>query len=133
MTLPRSAIEDHHSVSGIPGVISHFPNCHVATIRGSLWSALLKLIGKEGERIMLDLLLECGIFLPIEKGENNFYQLSGKHVGFLNLTVYLMFRRCRNPVARFTTACNITYWTYCPGTRETNFDSYITFTKGHNN
>jgi hypothetical protein len=34
-------------------------------------------MGKEGERAMIDLLLDCGIFLPVENGRGNYRQLSG--------------------------------------------------------
>ena len=32
---------------------------------------------------MLNLILECGIFLAAEKGVDNLYQLSGKTIQFL--------------------------------------------------
>jgi hypothetical protein len=36
------------------------------------------MLGKAGDGIMLGLVLECGIFLPIEGERGNFYQLSGE-------------------------------------------------------
>jgi telomerase reverse transcriptase len=35
-------------------------------------------MGKEGERTMIDLILDCGIFLPVENTYGTFHQLSGK-------------------------------------------------------
>lgn len=64
-------------MAGIPGITSHYPNSHVSTIRSALWADVLNLLGKEGERIMLDLVLDCGVFIAVESGRGNFYQLSG--------------------------------------------------------
>ena len=44
------------------------------------WTRVLTLMGKEGERTMVDLILDCGIFLHIESGYDSYYQLSGKFV-----------------------------------------------------
>ncbi|XP_014554463.1 hypothetical protein COCVIDRAFT_104862, partial [Bipolaris victoriae FI3] len=33
--------------------------------------------GQSGDRIMMDLLLDCAIFLPVEANMGNYYQLSG--------------------------------------------------------
>ena len=63
--------------AGIPGITSHYPNSHVSTIKSALWVDVLNLLGKEGERILLDLVLDCGIFIAVEHGRGNFYQLSG--------------------------------------------------------
>ena len=35
------------------------------------------LLGKSGERIMLDLLLDCAIFVPVKAGFDNYYQRNG--------------------------------------------------------
>ncbi|KAI2468812.1 hypothetical protein F4781DRAFT_251638 [Annulohypoxylon bovei var. microspora] len=35
-------------------------------------------MGESGERIMMDLLLDCAIFIAVEAGANNFCQISGK-------------------------------------------------------
>lgn len=35
------------------------------------------LLGKEGERIMLDLLLDCAVFRSVKSGKGNLYQLAG--------------------------------------------------------
>jgi len=41
------------------------------------WPQLLLLLGKDGERIMIDLLADYAIFRSVEAGIGNFYQLSG--------------------------------------------------------
>ncbi|KAK5002467.1 Telomerase reverse transcriptase, partial [Cryomyces antarcticus] len=41
------------------------------------WSNLLPLLGNGGDRIMIDLILDCGIFIPVEGGAGNLQQLSG--------------------------------------------------------
>ena len=74
---PKSTPEDHFTLAGIPGLVSHYPNSHVNKVKGALWGELLRIMGKDGEEIMLDLILDCGIFLAVEKGNSNYYQLSG--------------------------------------------------------
>ena len=41
------------------------------------------LLGKEGDRIMLDLLVDCAIFRSVKAGKGNLYQLSGTPVSEL--------------------------------------------------
>ena len=48
-------------------------------------------MGKDGEEIMLDLLLDCGIFLAVEKGTNNYYQLSGNAYFCTSRNLLLIF------------------------------------------
>ena len=39
-------------------------------------------MGNEKNRMMLELILDCGVFTAVECGKGNLYQLSGKlHVG----------------------------------------------------
>lgn len=42
------------------------------------WPQVLGLMGKEGERAMIDLLLDCGIFLVVGSGRGTYHQMSGK-------------------------------------------------------
>ena len=37
-------------------------------------------MGKQGERVMVDLILDCGIFLPVEAGCGSYHQLSGQPI-----------------------------------------------------
>lgn len=48
-------------------------------MKQSPWPQLLLLLGKFGESIMINMLLDCAIFLPVDAGQGNYYQLSGEH------------------------------------------------------
>lgn len=61
----------------IPGLLAVFPNHHVGTLKSPPWPELLVLLGKAGERVMVDLLLECGVFVDVYAGTGNMWQLSG--------------------------------------------------------
>lgn len=61
----------------IPGLHSVYPNQHVHALKLPPWPQLLMLLGKEGERIMIDLLLDCAIFRFVKAGKGNLYQLGG--------------------------------------------------------
>lgn len=75
---PRQANEDHCAVAGIRGLVSHYPNANVNALKGPSWSEVLSLLGNEGDRIMLDMVMDCGIFLAGHEGQGNYYQLSGR-------------------------------------------------------
>ena len=75
---PRSTNENHGALAGIPGIIARYPNNNVSTLKNGAWSGLLALLGQEGDRIMLDILLHCGLFTLCSGGNGNCYQLSGK-------------------------------------------------------
>lgn len=66
--------------SSIPGLSATYHNGRVAAIKESPWPQLLTLLGQSGESIMIDLLLDCSIFLHVESGQGNYYQLSGMSV-----------------------------------------------------
>ncbi|KAI4267754.1 MAG: hypothetical protein LQ337_008202 [Flavoplaca oasis] len=68
---------EQETLSGIQGITSHFPNSHVGTLKRRPWSDLPNLLGKDGEQIMLDLLLDCAVYADVESGQGNYYQLSG--------------------------------------------------------
>lgn len=74
----RTATEVDHGGSTIPGIFSRFPNYNVATLRVAPWPQILALLGQAGEKVMLDLLLDCSIFVAVEAGFGNYYQLSGQ-------------------------------------------------------
>ncbi|CAD6591538.1 MAG: hypothetical protein ASARMPREDX12_005212 [Alectoria sarmentosa] len=65
---PRQTNEDHCAIAGIPGIVSHYPNANVHALKGSSWTEILGLLGREGDRIMLDLVLDCGIFMAGDEG-----------------------------------------------------------------
>ncbi|KAL8713551.1 MAG: hypothetical protein Q9220_002413 [cf. Caloplaca sp. 1 TL-2023] len=74
---PQSEDDEQRVLSGIPGLVLHCPNSHVGTLKNRPWTDLLNLLGKDGEQIMLDLLVGCSIYMSVESGKENYYQLSG--------------------------------------------------------
>ncbi|KAI0841960.1 hypothetical protein F5Y06DRAFT_164723 [Hypoxylon sp. FL0890] len=54
------------------------PNQHFEILKQQPWPQLLALMGESGERIMMDLLLDCAMFVPVKAGANNLCQISGK-------------------------------------------------------
>jgi telomerase reverse transcriptase len=52
-------------------------------LKSSPWPQILALMGKEGQRMMIDLILDCGIFVAIESGNGNYFQLSGKYFSLI--------------------------------------------------
>jgi len=68
---------DLSAAPGIPGIVCHFPNPHVETVTSPAWCKLLSLLGKGGDMIMVDLLLECALFVPALDGIHSLRQVSG--------------------------------------------------------
>ncbi|KAI9787925.1 MAG: hypothetical protein M1816_007325 [Peltula sp. TS41687] len=64
------------ATSGIPGIHSYYPNDHVNRLKSPIWAEVLRLLGKDGDSIMLDLVVNQSIFLPVERGHGNYYQIS---------------------------------------------------------
>lgn len=69
---------EHKASSNIPGIVVQFPNKSVQTLQRVPWTDVLDLLGRNGEEIMLKLLLDCAIFPCIDDRKGVFYQLSGK-------------------------------------------------------
>jgi telomerase reverse transcriptase len=67
-----------HRPCSIQGLYELFPNERVALLKQPPWPQLLSLFGKAGEGIMISMLLDCALFIPIEVGQRNYYQLSGQ-------------------------------------------------------
>ncbi|KAI1147866.1 hypothetical protein F4825DRAFT_125496 [Nemania diffusa] len=53
-------------------------NHYVESLQQAPWPQLLALLGESGERIMIDLLLDCAIFVSVDAGVNNVCQISGR-------------------------------------------------------
>ncbi|KAL9578805.1 MAG: hypothetical protein Q9212_005488, partial [Teloschistes hypoglaucus] len=68
--------EEQTTLVGIPGLVLHYPNSHVRTLKTRPWTDLLNFLGKDGEQIMLDLLLNAAVYMSVENGRGNYYQLS---------------------------------------------------------
>ncbi|KAJ4394591.1 Telomerase reverse transcriptase [Gnomoniopsis smithogilvyi] len=64
----------------IQGLCSLYFNERVAILKHAPWPQLLHILGKSGESMMINLLMDCSIFLPVEAGQGNYYQLSGKPI-----------------------------------------------------
>lgn len=62
----------------IQGLYSLYFNERVAILKQTPWPQLLHILGKSGESMMINLLLDCSIFLSVQAGQGNYYQLSGK-------------------------------------------------------
>jgi telomerase reverse transcriptase len=98
---PTSRVPDHLLCQGyerpsidnkmncdIPDVSRLFTNSLVETLTSNNWCHLLRTLGKGGDTIMADLLLDCAIFEPTNNSDpdkGNLYQLSG-------MLVYLILR-----------------------------------------
>ncbi|EXV02575.1 telomerase ribonucleoprotein complex - RNA binding domain protein [Metarhizium robertsii] len=63
--------------TSIPGVWREYPNHHAAALRRQPWPQVLALLGHSGQRVMVDLLIERSIFVTIDAGIGNYYQISG--------------------------------------------------------
>lgn len=74
---PRTHIEDIDPASSIPGLLARHPNSNVQTLKKPTWCRLHALLGPGGDLIMMNLLLECSIFLPVAGNLGNYFQLSG--------------------------------------------------------
>ena len=63
-------------VPGVPGVLSNCPNQQVQTLKKHPWCVLPSLLGKGAERIISDMLIQCGVFQAVDNS-TNLHQLSG--------------------------------------------------------
>ncbi|TKA26334.1 hypothetical protein B0A50_05113 [Salinomyces thailandicus] len=83
-------------VSGIPGIFTNCQNPHVEALRKAPWTQLPSLLGPGAERILSELLLDCGIFLPVPDS-NNLSQLSGTPMCELKPVSHLSTKRNSRP------------------------------------
>lgn len=74
----RKGAGQQAAASSVQGLYSLYFNERVVNIKQAPWPQLLHLLGKSGESMMINLLLDCSIFLPVKAGQGNYYQLSGK-------------------------------------------------------
>jgi telomerase reverse transcriptase len=61
----------------IPGIVSQHPNSYAETLKSPVWCRLHALLGPGGDRIMMELLLYCGLFCAVEGNPGNYFQLCG--------------------------------------------------------
>lgn len=78
---PRRIGEDYCAMASIPGIVSRYPNSCVTDLKGETWAQVFALLGKKGDQIMLDMILGSAIFVPVERGNQNYYQLCGTYLG----------------------------------------------------
>ncbi|TVY53989.1 Telomerase reverse transcriptase, partial [Lachnellula suecica] len=93
------AIRQGGVTSAIPGLQSTYPNSNVTAMKARPWPQVLLLMGKEGERAMIDLILDCGVFLEVGNGRGVYRQLSGIPLGELQ-TLPLDGVLAKTPVLR---------------------------------
>jgi telomerase reverse transcriptase len=79
----RGADRTPATVPKIPGLILEHPNENVNALKQAPWTEIYAMLGKDGDRVMLGLLLDCAVFLRLSSGKDNFYQLSGVPVADL--------------------------------------------------
>lgn len=71
----RHRAGDH--LCSIPGIYVLHPNPQVETVKQAPWPQLLKLLGRSGSHIMMDLLRDCAVFTSLARGSGNYRQISG--------------------------------------------------------
>ncbi|CAD0096672.1 unnamed protein product [Aureobasidium mustum] len=70
-TLVKANIEDDCHAASLDR------NEHVDRLKGHAWAGLTKLVGGNGVVTLIQLLQNCGMFMPLEGGRDNFVQISG--------------------------------------------------------
>ena len=75
---PTAATKDYFPLAGIRGIVAHYPNSNVSILKGPDWANIMSFVGEERERVILDMLLNCGIFVACSQRNGNYFQLSGK-------------------------------------------------------
>ncbi|KAF2405329.1 hypothetical protein EJ06DRAFT_21811 [Trichodelitschia bisporula] len=66
-----------HEAQHVPGVVYGAKNRHYEALTSPPWSALLSLLGRNGELLIIDLLLDCWVFAPPAPGASSLEQMSG--------------------------------------------------------
>ncbi|THY62034.1 hypothetical protein D6C99_01033 [Aureobasidium pullulans] len=71
-------IADREKVENNHGAEAALPdrNEHVDRLKGEAWAALPSLVGAGSALILVQLLQNCGIFIPLDGGKNNYLQIS---------------------------------------------------------
>ena len=62
---------------GINGLDCTSNGTNASVMSDCAWQELLQLLGKDGDKVMLDIILYCGVFVPTENGKGNLIQISG--------------------------------------------------------
>jgi len=64
------------AASSIPGIVCQFPNQTIEEVTSPVWCQLLSLLGRGGDLVMIDLLVDCALFAP-GSDQDGLQQLSG--------------------------------------------------------
>ncbi|KAL7945905.1 hypothetical protein V8C42DRAFT_47065 [Trichoderma barbatum] len=91
----RNARDDQSARSTIHGIFSLYHNFHVQAVREAPWPHLLALLGQAGERVMINLLSECCVFLKVDAGLDNYIQLTGLWKILVRSSVYSILTTAR--------------------------------------
>ncbi|OBT76587.1 hypothetical protein VF21_05363 [Pseudogymnoascus sp. 05NY08] len=73
------------TLSAVRRLVPVYPNKHFDELKVDPWPQVLGLLGKGGDRVMIDLLVDCGIFLAVNNGRGNYIQISGMLLGDLQI------------------------------------------------
>ena len=74
------------AVPGLPGIYATTDNPHVQQLKDNPWSSLPGLLGRGAERILIEMLTDCGLYQPVEDS-SNMRQLSGLPLSELKAVV----------------------------------------------
>lgn len=70
--------------TAIPGVVCQYPNKFVERLTGPAWCELLSALGRGGDLVMVDLLVDCALFCPCS-GHEGLLQVSGVPISQLSV------------------------------------------------
>lgn len=73
----REPSNNENPSCSIPNLQEQQPNSYRQTLKEPVWCRLHALLGQRGDRIIMDMLLGCSIFIPVDAHSGNYYQLSG--------------------------------------------------------
>ncbi|GAB7337712.1 hypothetical protein MBLNU457_g2995t1 [Dothideomycetes sp. NU457] len=65
-------------VPGIPGLVTAHPNQYFEKLKTTPWTQLSTILGKNGDKILIRLFQECGIYVPLSATNGSLNQVSGK-------------------------------------------------------
>lgn len=78
--------DDHEHTTFLPGIVRQHPNESINRLKSKAWSDVVILLGENAESILSNLLLDCGIFVCMSAGRDNYFQLSGIPLAELSAT-----------------------------------------------
>lgn len=95
----RQHEEGENVTSSIPGLMQRCPNEYVKLLKEPVWCRLHAVLGRGGDRIMMNMLLDCPIFLPVVGDRSNYYQISGHPISDQKLPQNPLDVAVQNPTA----------------------------------